>query len=201
MVWFRHYTKQRLLPEKGARNSVSRSTELGELKTLNACGIYDYIDESIICDLVRLPAIDQTQNRKVEDQLLKEFSDDNDNEDYSDDTENNNDETDKTLDDGYLNPYNMLKSSEENHRYRITGLAGSRTSYDAVGSNATDEVLQLAIEEISSEIGQKDMSKNISINEPDVLTVDIHRPISMHETVPDTKPKIGITSDKAISLV
>lgn len=201
MAWFRHYIKQRLLHEKGARNSVNRSTELVELKTFNACGIYDYIDESIICDLVRLPSIDQTQNRKVEDQLLNEFSDDNDIEDYSDDTENNNDETDKTLDDGYLNPYNMLKLYKENHRYNRTGVAGSRTSYDAVGSNATDEVLQLASEELSSEIGQKEISKYISIHEPDVLTLDIHRPISMHETVPDTKPKIGITSDIAISLV
>lgn len=201
MIWFRHYTKQRLLPEKGARNSRSRSTELGELKTLNACGIYDYIDESKICDLVRLPSIDQTQNRNKEDQLSNEFSDDDDNEDYSDDTENNNDETDKTLDDGYLKPYNMLKSSEKNHRYSRTGVAGSRTSSGAVGSNTTDEVLQLASEEITSEKGQNDMSKYISLPEPDVLTVDVHRPISLHETVSDTQSPIAITSDIAISLV
>ncbi|XP_052076342.1 uncharacterized protein LOC127714322 [Mytilus californianus] len=201
MIWFRHYTKQRLLPEKGARNSGSKSTELGELKTLNACGMYDYIDESKICDLVRLPSIDQTQNRKEGDQLTNEFSDDDDDEDYSDDTENNNDETDKTLDDGYLKPYNMLKSSEANHRYSRTGVAGSRTSSDAVGRNTTDEVLQLASDEISSEKGQKDMSKYISIHEPDVLTVDVHCPISMHESVPDTQPTIDITSDIAFSLV
>lgn len=201
MIWFRHYTKQRLLPKKGARNSGSRSTELGELKTLNACGIYDYIDESKICELVRIPSIDQTQNIKEEDQLSNEFSDDDVNEDYSDDTENNNDETDKTLDDGYLKPYNMLKSSEENHRYSRTGVAGSRTSFGSVGSNTTDEVLQLASKEITSEKGQNDMSKYISLPEPDVLTVDVHRPISLHETVPDTQPAIDITTDIAISLV
>ncbi|CAC5408682.1 unnamed protein product [Mytilus coruscus] len=144
---------------------------------------------------------DQTQNRKEEDQLSNEFSDDDDDEDYSDDTENNNDETDKTLDDGYLNPYNMLKSSEESHRYSRTGVAGSRTYSDAVGSNTTDEVLQLAGDEISSEKGQEDMSKYISIHEPDVLTVDVHHPISMHESVPDTQRTIDITSDIAISLL
>ncbi|CAC5423695.1 unnamed protein product [Mytilus coruscus] len=198
MIWFRYYIKQRLSPEIKLRNTWSKSNESNELDTLKAGGIYDYIDESKICDLVKLPPIDQTIRSK-DDQLPNEISDDNN----GDMADNNKDETDEALDDDYLNPYKTIESSEENHRYSRIAVEEDGTSPDGEECNKSDEkILPLPKNDIMNEKDPMETSKYVSMYKPDVCTVDVHRSVSMHETVSDVQPTglntNGVTSDLVI---
>ncbi|CAG2224291.1 unnamed protein product [Mytilus edulis] len=93
-------------------------------------------DDSKICDLVKLPQIDQTINSKG-DQLPNEISNDDES-----DIDDSNDETDEALGDGYLNPYktlDMLESSDENHRYSKIEAIEDGKSPDSEKCNTADE--------------------------------------------------------------
>lgn len=182
MIWFRYYTKQRLSPERKLRNSCSKANEPNELDTLKAGGIYDYIDESQICDLVKLPPIDKTVKSKV-DHLPNEISDDNN----GNMAGNNKDVTDEVLSDGYLKPYTSLEFSKEIQRYSRIEVEDDGTSPSVEKCNKTDEIL-LVIDDISSDKNQIETPKYVSMYEPDVCTVDVHRAVSMHEPVTDAQP-------------
>lgn len=108
MIWFQRCKQKKQsqdmhVTNRGKNVPQNKVLEVEDDTVANTFGVYDYIDDSQVLDIV-IPDINSVE---MADTAYN----------YSSDSKSDSDETTTSLNDGYLNPYQPVLSSNESHGY------------------------------------------------------------------------------------